>query len=101
MKLLLCIDCGDIFKLSPKREKSCDCGKTKGKYLNERDVEISGNCMPIGFANSQFGTAVRTQRMLDEEMSRTYKDRKINTDGMGVRFEAFVIPSYSKSIIRK
>lgn len=101
MKLLLCIDCADIFKLSAKREKSCDCGKSKGKYINDRDVEISGNCMPIGFGNRQFSNAVRTQRMLDEEMSRKDKDRKINMDGMGIRFEAFIIPSYAKSIIRK
>lgn len=58
MKLLVCINCGDIINLT-RKEKSCSCRRTRGKYLKDGLHAIySGPCLPIGFDNGSFGTAI-------------------------------------------
>ena len=39
MKLLLCLDCDDIFNLGYEL-KTCSCGTTKGKYTDERQFIV-------------------------------------------------------------
>lgn len=75
MKLLLCEECSDIFNLALE-EKSCSCGKAKGRYVDELNAVYSGG-IPIGFANSTFIRAVVNQPK----------------SGMGKEFVAFVIPA--------
>lgn len=78
MKLLLCLICEDVIRLpSDKQEISCNCGETKGKYLDSLNAEYSGkNAIPLGFDNSSLVRAVQRQP----------------ESGIGYRFEAFVIP---------
>lgn len=64
MKLLCCLDCADIFSLSSK-EKSCGCGKTSGKYIDDLNAVYSGNAQPIGFSNKSFRLALQLQRIED------------------------------------
>ena len=62
MKLLMCLDCGDIFNLT-NEIKACGCGKTTGQYIDNLNAEYSGNCKPIGFANGSFMDAIKIQRI--------------------------------------
>ena len=76
MKLLLCLECHDIFKLDCK-ERACKCGKTQGMYQEDGlNANYRGPCIPLGFANSSLVSAIRNQPEA----------------GLGERFEAFVIP---------
>ena len=50
MKLLFCPDCWDMFKLE-KEMRSCTCGKCKGRYIDDMNVEIE-NGIPFGLDNS-------------------------------------------------
>lgn len=82
MKLIYCEFCGDVFNLT-REEKSCSCGRSKGKYLPDGlNAEISGkNSVPLGFSNGSF---------IDALSLRKY----------GINFTAFVIPESSKTIRR-
>lgn len=75
MKLLCCPDCGDVFNLTDEVVKMCRCGTTRGKYVNELDAVYVGG-IPLGFANSTFVAALRSQP----------------ESGRGKEFTAFVIP---------
>jgi hypothetical protein len=74
MKLLLCKTCGDVFNLQ-RHFKSCGCGLASGKYTDNLYAEYSGG-IPIGFNNSSLVKALLNQP----------------ENGMGERFEAFIIP---------
>lgn len=61
MKLLVCINCGDIINLT-RKEKSCGCRRTKGVYHKDGlHAVYSGPCLPIGFDNGSFCTAICNQ----------------------------------------
>jgi hypothetical protein len=87
MKLILCHNCQDVFKLDYKL-RSCKCGQSKGKYLKDGlNATYQGeNAVPIGFANSTLVKAVNNQP----------------ESGMGKEFVAFVIPkkcpTFQKSV---
>ena len=87
MKLVLCLECQDVFKLAVGRTRSCTCGKCSGRYLEDRyHAEISGeSAIPIGFNNKSLVAALRKQP----------------NEGMGQRFEAFVIPKECATILVK
>lgn len=82
MKLLFCPDCGDVFKLQ-KTTKSCQCGKCKGKYINNLDA-IYNDGIPLGFNNETLGMAVANQPIA----------------GWGKKFEAFVIPKNAPTLTK-
>jgi hypothetical protein len=76
MKLLLCLDCDDIFNLS-FNIKSCQCGATKGKYNDKRNAVYEGvNAFPLAIDNYSFAEAIRNRPQ----------------DGLGSRFTACVVP---------
>lgn len=91
MKLLLCLDCHDIFNLK-KQEKSCGCGKTKGKYIDNLNAVYSGNAQPIGFANESFGKGYRVQKERDKVK---VSDTRFL---LGTEFTAFFIPEQAPTI---
>jgi len=93
MKLLMCLKCGDVFNLT-RNDKRCGCGETSGKYIDNLNADISGNCQPIGFANGSFRTSIMIQRIEDE------KPKKKNECCKGVEFIAFFIPESATSINR-
>lgn len=90
MKLLMCLDCGDIFNLT-RDIKQCSCGKTKGRYTGNLNAVYTGNAQPIGFANSSFSVALQLQKIQDKHDLSEFQ--------MGVKFEAFFIPKFAKSIV--
>ena len=77
MKLILCTECHDVFKLDYK-ERRCKCGRTWGMYEdNGLWAQYSGDtAVPLGFANSSLVKAIDNQPQ----------------EGMGEEFVAFVIP---------
>lgn len=56
MKALFCVECGDLFALSMHREKSCECGRARGRYVNREQATFSGG-LPIGIANGDLRSA--------------------------------------------
>jgi len=93
MKLLACRKCGDIFNLTRKIKK-CGCGETVGRYIDELNAEISGDCQPIGFANGSFRASFLIQQVEDKTPKK--KDECCK----GVEFTAFFIPASATSIHR-
>lgn len=75
MKLLFCKECQDVVKLLPDR-RYCACGKSFGNYLDDLSAVIGGAAVPLGFENSSLAKALRERP----------------AEGLGQRFEAFVIP---------
>lgn len=85
MKLLMCLKCYDIFNLDLS-EKSCSCGRSKGKYINQQLAEYTGECaLPIGLSNPSLLQAIKDQP----------------NEGMGKEFTAFVIPKNCKTFLKK
>lgn len=82
MKLLFCPVCQDVFKLT-KKVKSCECGRCRGKYINNIDA-IYNEGIPLGFNNTTLGMAVAAQPIA----------------GMGRKFEAFVIPKNAPTLTK-
>lgn len=85
MKLLLCKKCRSIFNLSKDEEKTCFCGETKGKYVDDINAKYEGPCFPIGFDNNSLINALKNQPK----------------NGLGERFDAFVIPKSCPTMKKK
>ena len=81
MKLIFCKECHDIFRLINEK-RFCKCGKSWGNYTDDINAEIGGLAVPIGFENSSFVKA--------------FKNRP--KEGLGSRFDAFVIPEKCPTI---
>lgn len=82
MKLIFCTKCQDIVKLK-KTYATCQCGKSYGYYKKDGlNAVIGGSCIPVGFANDSFTSALEHQPR----------------EGMGLRFIAFVIPMLCPTI---
>lgn len=50
MKLLMCDECGDIFNLQMV-VKSCSCGHTVGRYIDNERAEVNGNGYSLAIGN--------------------------------------------------
>lgn len=85
MKLLLCMQCDDIFNLGFE-VKTCKCGITKGKYTDDRNAIYTGTeAIPLGFDNYTFSEAIINQSV----------DKKL-----GERYTAFVIPKKCDTFVK-
>ena len=77
MKLLYCSTCNDVLKLRMEHMRSCHCGASWGRYLDDDlTAQLGGVAIPLGINNSSLQSA------LNERPAR----------GSGSRFESFVIP---------
>ena len=62
MKLITCVKCSDVVKLSSKETRTCECGLSGGRYLeDDLHAEYYGPCYPLGFANDSLVNAIRNQ----------------------------------------
>lgn len=85
MKLLLCLQCEDVFKLRLNEHKTCKCEKCGGMYVDNLNAIYYGNkVIPIGFDNFSLAPAIKQQ----PEM------------GKGKNFEAFVIPKQCSTMVK-
>ena len=85
MKLLVCLECQDIFNLREDKKKTCSCGKSSGKYRQDGlHADYEGPCLPLGFTNGSFIHALHNQP----------------ETGMGKEFTAFVIQKKCDTFLR-
>jgi len=83
MKLLFCNTCRDIVKLS-RTTRTCQCGATGGHYREDGlNAIYYGPAIPLGFANSEFHTALDSQPEY----------------GDGYRYTSFVIPKVCPTMV--
>jgi hypothetical protein len=85
MKLIFCKECSDVVRLTTEKIKQCDCGKSSGQYTDNLYAWYKGPCIPLGFANSSFLSALRNQPEKD----------------WGETFTAFVIEKECKTFKNK
>ncbi len=84
MKLILCTKCHDVVK-GDYRKRTCKCGLSGIRYSkNGYNAVYWGPSIPLGFANSSLTKAVTNQP----------------AEGMGERFEAFVIPKSCPTFLK-
>jgi hypothetical protein len=85
MKLLLCLECDSIFNLD-YYEKKCNCGRVSGKYIDGVNAVYWGDsAYPLAFSNHSFENALRNQPIR----------------GMGIRFDAFVVPKECNTFLKQ
>lgn len=75
MKLIFCKRCQDVVK-GDLVARECKCGLSGIKYLDDLNAIYWGQAIPLGFDNNSLLVAIQNHP----------------TKGLGVRFEAFVIP---------
>jgi len=87
VKLLFCRECNDVIRIVPEDIRECQCGKVKGRYLEDGyHAEYSGDeAIPVAFLNSSFAEAIREQPQ----------------EGGGYRFDAFVVPVKCDTFVKK
>lgn len=92
MKLVICLKCHDVFKLSTKRLRRCACKHSSGKYLSDglkAEVTASPDTVVLGFINRELGRAILDQRELGDR-----------PDKMGRVFTAFIMPDDAANVTR-
>lgn len=72
MKLVLCEDCWDVFKLDYEMRK-CKCGQVKGRYLDNTYAEVSENAVSIAIGNGALQMAIQ-----DAYSNLKYSEGKAN-----------------------
>jgi hypothetical protein len=92
MKLLFCKKCNDVFKLQYEY-RSCQCGKVRGKYIDNLNAITEGEDYEIlGLNNASLKDALSL--IQSERISEIKRE-------MGIRFEAFIIPDSAPSVWRR
>jgi len=110
MKLLLCIECNDIFNLTHDDLK-CSCGLSGGRYIDDINAEYYGLSYLIGFANKSLSKALYDQKtfgdceeLMANPFSGTEYEEIYNVmhppQKKGRSFTAFIIPESAKTIKR-
>lgn len=92
MKIILCIQCFDVFKLSSDATRFCKCKASWGHYLQDglkAEVSDSEFTQVIGFHNGSLRDAILAQREHGDQ-----------DDGMGRRFTAFLMPDNAPNVTK-
>lgn len=99
MKLLLCTSCSDVVKLR-KTETLCECGKSKGRYIDALNAEYSGDyAYLLGFHNGSLVKALQDQnRYGDSEI--IFEHGVYAGEAKGREFTAFIIPDSAKTVTK-
>lgn len=98
MKLILCEKCSDVVALRVGRDRTCECGKSGGRYLDKVNAEVWGPCFKLGFDNSSLVTALRAQKFYGDSSVEMLYAGKMVTKGRD--FQAFVIPESASTMKR-
>lgn len=78
MKLLLCPECSDVFKLDFEMRK-CKCGKIKGRYIDNVLAEVSKEAISIAIGNGSVEQAWRNMILLkDKSKNKANRSDYIN-----------------------
>jgi len=71
MKLLYCEHCGDVFQPSNHTFRTCECGRVKGRYLNDREVAVSPEAISIALDNKSLLRAIDSMRSVQQRTNNT------------------------------
>lgn len=85
MKLLICRKCKAVFNLVPNKIKICDCGESRGSYVDDLNAIYEGPAVPLGIDNFSLRDAYR----------------KPSISKKGKRFDAFIIPDNCETFVKK
>jgi hypothetical protein len=92
MKLLHCPYCNDIFKLL-RDPRSCDCGKTVGKYKADGSHAVTnGEGVHVAVNNREFLAAFFDLQSCQHSVDPTYEDCRDQFS-----FEAWLRPNDGKA----
>ena len=58
MKLLFCLDCGDMFSLRIGKLRTCDCGRVSGQYVDRTTAEVNGKGVSVAIGNGSLSGAI-------------------------------------------
>lgn len=100
MKLLCCTICSQVFSLGYTYTE-CKGGHCGGQYTNNLDAKVWGNkdkMFVLGFANSSFVNAMRSQRDLGDSTELMPYPGGMTPKGR--EFAAFIIPEAASSVVR-
>ena len=99
MKLILCLECYDTFKLKLEKYQQCTCGHSGGVYVNNLDAKVHGTrekTLVLGFANGTLMAAARAQiEQGDLPATMPYCGKVVSP---GRDFTAFIIPEGADSV---
>lgn len=57
MKLLLCLECGDVVRMRPE-SRTCVCGKSSGRYVDDEVVEQTAGSVSLALHNHDLRAAL-------------------------------------------
>lgn len=98
MKLILCEKCHDVVALRVDVNRSCECGESGGRYVDDLYAEVWGPCFKLGFSNLSLTQALRAQKYEgDSDEVVLYGGKYV---AKGRDFQAFVIPESAETVIR-
>lgn len=92
MKLLLCEKCWDVFKLTMTM-RACECGKVKGRYINNSEAEVSKEAVSIAMGNGSLMNAIINMRSFHQERGDTSNRQDYYEDSNGRISHAWVRPN--------
>lgn len=72
MRLLYCPNCGDVFKLVRYGERSCLCGKVKGKLTDNAHAILNGEGFCLMLANIPLLKACKNLTLMDQNQPLDY-----------------------------
>lgn len=72
MRLLLCTDCGDVFKLVKYGERSCLCGKVKGKLTGYKSAIVNGEGVSLMLDNITLNETLKKLMYMDQNQPHVY-----------------------------
>jgi hypothetical protein len=101
MKLLLCIQCNEVFSLSTDGYRECKGGHCGGEYVDHINAEVWGDpkkMFVLGFGNGTVVDALRGQ--LDEGDLPPRHMSGYGKVSPGREFDAFIIPESAGSVKR-
>ena len=98
MKLILCEKCCDVVSLRLGVDRSCECGESGGRYVDNLNAEVWGPCFKLGFANSTLVSALRLQKHSGDSAEKMRYASGVVTKGRD--FQAFVIPESASTMKR-
>lgn len=72
MKLLFCEQCGDVFQLRIGSERTCECGRVSGRYINRVEAATNGKGVSIAIGNGSLSDSVMKMRGIKDDGRKFY-----------------------------
>lgn len=93
MKLLYCEHCHDIFALSIRQLRSCECGRVKGRYIDDQQAEVSPEGIRLVISSKALPQAVEDMHRLQAETGDTAGREEYRRYGCGAIEDVWVRPN--------